>query len=74
MPDNATKAKSMNRMFYHCGSHSVVYSPMVNGLLGKIEDDYNAGIINNEEARSRVSALQSRLKGTLSAPGNGRRS
>ncbi|WP_429540711.1 AHH domain-containing protein [Pseudomonas monsensis] len=33
MPDSADQAKKTKRVFYHCGSHGKVYSPMVNNMV-----------------------------------------
>ncbi|MBU6956898.1 AHH domain-containing protein [Pseudomonas sp. CVAP len=37
MPDSAEQARKTKRVFYHCGSHGKVYTPMVE----KVRDDYD---------------------------------
>ncbi|MEN8639315.1 RHS repeat-associated core domain-containing protein [Pseudomonas sichuanensis] len=73
MPDSADKAKSMGKMFYHCGSHGKVYSPMVDNMVAKVQDRYDAGVIDEAQARSEVATIQKRLRTSLSVSGKKQR-
>lgn len=41
MPDSAAQAKKTKRVFYHCGSHGTVYSPMVDNMVTKVRKKYD---------------------------------
>ncbi len=69
MPASKEKAKKMKRVFYHCGSHGKVFSPMVDSEVSKIEARFNSGAINAAEARVQVGALQQSLRTSLSVKG-----
>ncbi|WP_257385290.1 RHS repeat-associated core domain-containing protein [Tahibacter caeni] len=69
MPASAKKAKQMKRKFYHCGSHGVMYSPMVNKAVTDIEAEFRSGAIDAAQARGRIGALQQSMRGMLSAKG-----
>jgi RHS repeat-associated protein len=73
MPDSADQAKKTKRVFYHCGSHGKVYTPMVENMVEKVRDDYDSGDIDKGQARSQISAIQSRLRASLSVPGTKQR-
>ncbi|MDN3222573.1 RHS repeat-associated core domain-containing protein [Pseudomonas nunensis] len=73
MPDSADQAKKTKRVFYHCGSHGKVYTPMVENMVEKVRDDYDSGDIDKAQARSQISAIQSRLRASLSVPGTKQR-
>jgi hypothetical protein len=68
MPDSEAKARQMKRKFYHCGSH-IIYSKLANQQVASIERDYHNGIISADEAKAKISTLQTRLRTTLSMPG-----
>ncbi|MFJ4144705.1 hypothetical protein, partial [Pseudomonas sp. NPDC089734] len=74
MPDSADKAKSMKRVFYHCGSHAN-YSKAVGVKVANIERVYRADAKNDSqaaavEARGKIAALQSEMRVSLSALGS----
>jgi RHS repeat-associated protein len=73
MPDSAEQAKKTKRVFYHCGSHGKVYTPMVENMVEKVRDDYDSGDIDKVQARAQISAIQSRLRTSLSVPGTKQR-
>lgn len=52
MPDSCSKARSMNRKFYHCGSHDG-YSLNVQDDLKPIINTFNKGKINAQQARNK---------------------
>jgi RHS repeat-associated protein len=68
VPDSSAEARKKNRAFYHCGSHSVIYSPMVNNQIEDIDRKFSRGDITAEQARTDVGKLQDRLRTTLSVP------
>ncbi|MFJ4145895.1 hypothetical protein, partial [Pseudomonas sp. NPDC089734] len=72
MPDSADKAKSMKRVFYHCGSHAN-YSRRVEGKIADIKDVYEATSADNPlagaQARTAIAALQSEMRLELSVLG-----
>lgn len=73
MPDSADQAKKTKRVFYHCGSHGKVYSPMVNNMVTTVRSKYEAGVIDEAQARTQISAIQTRLRASLSVPGTTQR-
>jgi uncharacterized protein RhaS with RHS repeats len=73
MPDSADQAKKTKRVFYHCGSHGKVYSPMVNNMVTTVRSKYEAGVIDESQARAQISAIQTRLRASLSVPGTTQR-
>ncbi|MBV6290396.1 AHH domain-containing protein, partial [Pseudomonas aegrilactucae] len=73
MPDSADKAKKMKRVFYHCGPHSKVYTPMVERMIGDIQDDLDKKEIDEAGARARIASMQNRLRAGLSVSGGRQR-
>ncbi|MGZ9669029.1 AHH domain-containing protein [Pseudomonas sp. GNP014] len=73
MPDSADQAKKTKRVFYRCGSHGKVYSPMVNNMVTTVRSKYEAGVIDEAQARTQISAIQTRLRASLSVPGTKQR-
>ena len=73
MPDSADKAKKMKRVFYHCGPHSKVYTPVVEGMLDKIKEQLSSESIDEAGARDQVLAMQTRLRSGLSVSGSKQR-
>ncbi|WP_123585339.1 RHS repeat-associated core domain-containing protein [Pseudomonas brassicacearum] len=73
MPDSAEQAKKTKRVFYHCGSHSKVYTPMVNNMVTTVRSKYEAGVIDETQARAQISTIQSRLRTSLSVSGTKQR-
>ena len=69
MPTTAIKAKKMKRVFYHCGSHGRVYTPVVSGLIERVRDKYESGEVDEAQARIKITAIQNRLRISLSAMG-----
>lgn len=69
MPDSADQAKKTKRVFYHCGSHGKVYSPMVDNMVTTVRTKYEAGVIDEAQARAQISSIQTRLRASLSVPG-----
>lgn len=59
----------MKRAFFHCGSHGKIYSPMVGGMIEKVRGRYESGEIDEANARSQISTIQTRLRTTLLAKG-----
>nr|WP_262501773.1 AHH domain-containing protein [Pseudomonas lundensis] len=73
IPSRADKAKEMKRKFYHCGPHGVVYSPMVNNMIEKVQRRFSADLINEAQARAEISEIQSRLRSSLLVSGKKQR-
>ncbi|MBV6290465.1 AHH domain-containing protein, partial [Pseudomonas aegrilactucae] len=73
MPDSAEGAKKMKRVFYHCGPHGKVYSPIVKRMVVNIEKEFINEEIDEAGARAKISAMQGRLRLGLSASGNKQR-
>ncbi|WP_445262666.1 RHS repeat-associated core domain-containing protein [Pseudomonas sp. EL_65y_Pfl2_R96] len=46
------KMQKTKRVFYHCGSHGKVYTPMVENMVEKVRDDYDSGDIDKAQART----------------------
>ncbi|AVD85425.1 hypothetical protein C4Q28_01115 [Pseudomonas sp. SWI6] len=67
MPDSPAKANQMRRQFYHCGSHAA-YSKEVQEEIDAIASDYYDNDITKEQARQRISAIQSRNRALLKSP------
>ncbi len=59
----------MKRVFYHCGSHGRVYTPVVSGLIERVRDKYESGEVDEAQARIKITAIQNRLRISLSAMG-----
>ena len=68
LPDSEAKARQMRKAFYHCGSHGVIYSPLVDNQVTAIERRFNQGKITDVQARAEIEALQKRLRTSLDAP------
>ena len=64
MPDSCSKARSMKRKFYHCGSHAI-YSDQVDLSLSKIKEKFNNGTLNTQQARNKVAELQNAQRAYL---------
>jgi len=73
MSDSADKAKKMRRVFYHCGSHSKIYSPMVASMMRNIKGEYDNNDVDEAGARAKIAALQTRLRSSLSVSGTNQR-
>ncbi|MBC3476008.1 AHH domain-containing protein [Pseudomonas taiwanensis] len=67
MPHSAAKATQMKRKFYHCGSHDI-YSRGVQKEIDKIHSAFYSERISKDEARQRISAIQTRNRALLKTP------
>ena len=70
MPGSEKKARSMRRKFYHCGSHPL-YSALIDKRVTDVENDFNSGKIDANQARNKIGQIQQQSRTTLSAGGRG---
>ena len=67
-PCSESKAKSMNRAFYHCGSHAI-YSAQIEARIAEIENDFKDKAIDASTARAKIVEIQTTSRRLLSMPG-----
>ena len=67
-PCSESKAKSMNRAFYHCGSHAI-YSAQIEARIAEIENDFKDKAIDASTARAKIAEIQTTSRRLLSMPG-----
>lgn len=67
MPDSANGANSMNRKYYHNGSHKN-YSASVEAEVDQVKFNYESGNISAADARMRIGRIQDRRRAQMRSP------
>lgn len=61
MPASEKKARQMKRKFYHCGTHGVMHSPMVNKAVTDIEAEFRSAPGSCDRGRTWTDGRASRI-------------